>query len=84
MSLLPECGVSVSDYGRAERKLKDFAAFDSFPYDHVIVDEGQDFGRDAMENARLLQLLHDAVLADTNSKSSCYVFCSRDRPVGKE
>lgn len=75
------CGVSVSDYGRAERKLKDFAAFDSFPYDHVIVDEGQDFGRDAMENVKLLQLLHDAVLADPNSKSSCYVFYDRLQAV---
>ncbi len=75
------CGVSVSDYGRAERKLKDFAAFDSFPYDHVIVDEGQDFGRDAMENVKLLQLLHDAVLADSNSKSSCYVFYDRLQAV---
>ena len=73
------CGVSVSDYGRAEKKLKDFAAFDSFPYDHVIVDEGQDFGRDAVENAKLLHLLHDAVLADPNSKSSCYVFYDRFR-----
>ena len=75
------CGVSVSDYGRAEKKLKDFAAFDSFPYDHVIVDEGQDFGRDAVENAKLLHLLHDAVLADPNSKSSCYVFYDRFQVV---
>ena len=75
------CGVSISDYGGAERKLKDFAAFASFPYDHVIVDEGQDFGRDAMENVKLLQLLHDAVLADPNSKSSCYVFYDRLQAV---
>ena len=73
------CGVSVSDYGRAERKLKDFAAFDNFPYDHVIVDEGQDFGRNAMENVKLLQLLHDAVLANPNSKSSYYVFTTDSR-----
>lgn len=75
------CGVSVSDYGRAERKLKDFAAFDNFPYDHVIVDEGQDFGRNAMENVKLLQLLHDAVLANPNLKSSCYVFYDKLQAV---
>ena len=75
------CGVSVSDYGRAERKLKDFAAFGSFPYDHVIVDEGQDFGRDAVENAGLLQLLRDAVLTDPDSKSSFYVFYDRLQTV---
>ena len=75
------CGVPVSDYGRAERKMKDFAAYGSFPYDHVIVDEGQDFGRDSMENAGLLQLLHDAVMARPDSKSSFYVFYDRLQTV---
>lgn len=75
------CGVYVSDYNKAERKLKDFVAFNSFPYDHVIVDEGQDFGREVMENAKLLQLLQDAVLAGSNSKSSCYVFYDRLQTV---
>lgn len=75
------CGVPVSDYGRAEWKLKDFAAYGSFPYDHVIVDEGQDFGRDSMENAGLLQLLHDAVMARPDSKSSFYVFYDRLQTV---
>ena len=59
---------------RRKEKLKDYAAFYSFPYDHVIVDEGQDFGRDGIENAKLLELLHDAVLADAESKASFYVF----------
>lgn len=75
------CGVPVSDYGRVERKLKDFAAYGSFPYDHVIVDEGQDFGRDSMENAGLLQLLHDAVMARPDSKSSFYVFYDKLQTV---
>lgn len=75
------CGVPFSDYGRAERKFKDFAAYGSLPYDHVIVDEGQDFGRDSMENAGLLQLLHDAVMARPDSKSSFYVFYDRLQTV---
>ena len=68
------CGTAVSNYAKAKEKLKDYAAFYSFPYDHVIVDEGQDFGRDGIENAKLLELLHDAVLADAESKASFYVF----------
>ena len=73
------CGVPFSDYGRAERKFKDFAAYGSLPYDHVIVDEGQDFGRDSMENAGLLQLLHDAVMARPDSKSSFTCFTTDSR-----
>lgn len=68
------CGTAVSNYAKAKEKLKDYAAFCSFPYDHVIVDEGQDFGRDGIENAEILELLHDAVLADAELKSSFYVF----------
>lgn len=73
--------VPAADYGRAERKLKDFAAYGSFPYDHVIVDEGQDFGRDSIENVELLQLLHDAVMARPDSKSSFYMFYDRLQTV---
>lgn len=34
----------------------------AFPYRHVIVDEGQDFGREEIEEANLLQTIHDAVI----------------------
>ena len=70
---------------RQRKKLKDYAAFYSFPYDHVIVDEGQDFGRDEIENAKLLELLHDAVLADAESKTlfMCFMMnCSPFRRIG--
>ena len=68
------CGTASADYGMAEKKLKDYAAFGSFPYKHVIVDEGQDFGRDAIEETGILRLLHDAVMAVSDHDSSFYVF----------
>lgn len=71
------CDAETLNYNRAKRILKDFIAFNSFSYDHIIIDEGQDFGRGAMENAELLQLLHDAVIFSSNSKSSFYVFYDR-------
>lgn len=59
------------------KKLKDYAAFESFPYKHVIVDEGQDFGRDAIEETEILRLLHGAVMAVSGFDSSFYVFYDR-------
>ena len=75
------CGTASADYGMAEKKLKDYAAFGSFPYKHVIVDEGQDFGRDAIEETGILRLLHDAVMAVSDHDSSFYVFYDRLQTV---
>lgn len=71
------CGTTSADYGTAEKKLKDYAAFGSFPYKHVIVDEGQDFGRDDIEETEILRLLHGAVMAVSGFDSSFYVFYDR-------
>ena len=59
------------------KKLKDYAAFGSFPYKHVIVDEGQDFGRNAIEETEILRLLHGAVMAVSGLDSLFYVFYDR-------
>ncbi len=75
------CKTETPDYGKAEKKLKDYAAFGNFPYAHVIIDEGQDFGRDSIEEAEILQLLHDAVMETQDSQSSFYVFYDRLQTV---
>lgn len=75
------CRTDIPDYEKAARKLRDYAAFGNFPYEHVIVDEGQDFGRDVIEETEILQLLHDAVMEEENSQSSFYVFYDRLQTV---
>lgn len=68
------CGTDVADYVRAKEKLKDYIAFENFPYKHVIVDEGQDFGREMIDESEVLQMLYDAVMAPNDIISSFYVF----------
>jgi DNA helicase IV len=47
---------------------------ESFPYQHIIIDEGQDFGMDAIEESEILRLLKD-IVTDTSSRSGTfYVF----------
>lgn len=75
------CKTDIPDYEKAARKLRDYVAFGNFPYEHVIVDEGQDFGRDAIEKTEILQLLRDAVMETENSQSSFYVFYDRLQTV---
>lgn len=75
------CKTGTPDYGKAEKKLKDYAAFGNFPYAHVIVDEGQDFGREVIEEAEILQLLYEAVMEMQDPQSSFYVFYDRLQTV---
>ena len=75
------CKTDIPYYEKAARKLRDYVAFGNFPYEHVIVDEGQDFSRDVIEETEILQLLCDAVMETENSQSSFYVFYDRLQTV---
>lgn len=39
------CGTAKADYAKLEKKISDMSDAQSIPWDHVIVDEGQDFGK---------------------------------------
>lgn len=45
---------------------------ESFPYDHVVIDEGQDFGIKEIEDAMVLETLRDIV--ERREKSTMYLF----------
>lgn len=61
------------DYALLNRLLEDMWEKGSFPYQHVIVDEGQDFGSDAIEEADILSTLK-TIIEDTKEDGSFYVF----------
>ena len=68
------CRTTEPDYQKASEKLIDMYLSGTFPYVHVIVDEGQDFGRDKMEEADLLQSIHDTVVNNDQVNGTFYVF----------
>ena len=78
------CDTDEPDYYRTVEKLKDYIAFGGFPYDHVIIDEGQDFGREAIEESQILKLLYKIIASRTNEKASFYVFYDRLQMVQSE
>ena len=45
---------------------------DSFPYDHIVIDEGQDFGLKDIEDAMVLETLRDIV--ESRPESTMYLF----------
>ena len=61
------------DYSLLNRLLEDMWEKGNFPYQHVIVDEGQDFGSEAIEEADVLSTLK-TIVEDTREDGSFYVF----------
>lgn len=48
---------------------------ESFPYDHIVIDEGQDFGLKAIEDAMVLETLRDII--ESRQGSTMYLFYDR-------
>ena len=71
------CKTQKADYKQASDKVIDMYLTGSFPYKHVIVDEGQDFGRDEIEESDLLQVIHDTVVENDEVDGTFYVFYGR-------
>lgn len=65
------------NYQMTGDKVLDMYLSGTFPYVHVIVDEGQDFGREEIEEADLLQTIHDAVIDNDEVNGTFYVFYDR-------
>ena len=70
------CGTDSPNYALLKSKLEDYYISETFPYKHVIIDEGQDFGNEVIEETDILQLLHD-IIADTGQGGTFYVFYDR-------
>ena len=67
------CRTPEPDYIAANKILENMWEDGSFPYQHVVVDEGQDFGSDAIEEANILETLK-TIIEDTKENGSFYVF----------
>lgn len=69
-------GTVKPNYDELRAKLEDYYISDSFPYKHVIIDEGQDFGIEAIEETDIIQLIHD-IIVGLDQGGTFYVFYDR-------
>lgn len=67
------CHTAEPDYIMLNRLLEEMWATESFPYQHVIIDEGQDFGSDAIEGSGVMDTLK-AIIEDTKESGSFFAF----------
>ena len=71
------CNTTFPDYKRMKNVLEDMYFSGAFPYDHVVVDEGQDFGSEILEQTDILQLIHDLIIDNEEKNGTFYVFYDR-------
>lgn len=78
------CDCKEPDYKAAADKIFELYLKETFQYTHVIVDEGQDFGADQIEEAELLQNIHDIMIDSDNANGTFYVFYDKLQLVQAE
>ena len=62
------------NYVKMKSVLEDMYIFQTFPYMHVIIDEGQDFGMDDVEETGIIEVIKDIITDTEPDTASFYVF----------
>lgn len=73
------CRTSEPDYEALAYRLLEFEEQGDFPYQHIIVDEGQDFGVDALAEASILSELKQLVTA--SETGTFYLFYDKNQLI---
>ena len=78
------CNTTTPDYERLKEKLEAMYFSHGFPYRHVIVDEGQDFGMDNIAETDILEIIRDIITDDETVEGSFYIFYDRMQMIQSE
>ncbi|MBR7179094.1 MAG: ATP-binding domain-containing protein [Oscillospiraceae bacterium] len=74
------CDTPVPNYDLLKNALEEMYLEESFPYRHIIIDEGQDFGRERLNDISIIELLRSNV-ADESKDGTFYLFYDRNQMV---
>ena len=75
------CDTVSPNYSLLKEILEDMYIVGNFPYQHIVIDEGQDFGKRGMEEAGLIELLKMNVLNDESKNGTFYLFYDKNQMV---
>ena len=68
------CNTTEPDYTKLKSLLEDMSLSGRFPYQHIIVDEGQDFGAENIEDTEILDMFRTIIDMEDKKNTSFYVF----------
>lgn len=73
------CG--IIDYKTLQEKLMEMLIDDTFPYQHVIIDEGQDFGREEIDEVEIINILKELTVENKKQNGTFYLFYDKNQMV---
>lgn len=68
------CNTITPNYEKLKSALEDMYVFEKFPYMHVVIDEGQDFGMDVVEETGIIEILKSIITDVKPDNASFYIF----------
>lgn len=75
------CETRKPDYKLLKEKLEEMFCNGDFPYQHVIIDEGQDFGKYELDEEEIIELLKANAIDDENRNGTFYLFYDKNQMV---
>ena len=73
------CETRKPDYKLLQEKLEEMFCNGDFPYQHVIIDEGQDFGKYELDEEEIIELLKANAIDDENRNGTFYLFYDKNQ-----
>lgn len=68
------CNTTTPNYEKMKSVLEDMYIFDNFPYMHIVIDEGQDFGIDVVDETGIIEVLKSIITDTKPDNASFYIF----------
>ena len=75
------CDTKKPDYNLFKEYLEKMFIENTFPYKHVIIDEGQDFGKVETEEEELIELLKMNVIDNEKINGTFYLFYDKNQMI---
>ncbi len=69
------------DYKSLQEKLTQMFLEGTFPYQHVIIDEGQDFGKDEIDEVEIIELLKENAINNEDKNGTFYLFYDKNQMI---
>ncbi|MGN0486956.1 MAG: NERD domain-containing protein [Acutalibacteraceae bacterium] len=77
------CDTVTPNYERLKDVLEEMYLEETFPYQHIIIDEGQDFGKERLNDISVIELLK-ANVVDEGKNGTFYLFYDENQMVQAE
>lgn len=77
------CDTITPNYERLKEILEEMYLEETFPYKHIIIDEGQDFGKERLNDISVIELLKTNVI-DEGKNGTFYLFYDKNQMVQAE